>query len=326
MPSRRSSSRVQKIYMHDYGNGDVRLVNSPVNDMRDNALLPKTGPDDPQTWREHVYGPKTRAGLSMDEAFHDMRRAWEVTTGERVDPNRVLCPICVDTLRYPHSLECGHEVCEACRDKWKQFGVSTDVCPSCMDPRDHGVDTLLKTGITLSVRAEHALPEEREQSWGSASGCLYQAAEKDPESPTILTALAVALYHHGESTAALGVLQAALDLDPSFSMAHYYRGVIHSGHGDNATAKQAYADAIEEDPENAKAYHDLGCLLHRALDKGSMNRAHDAFQEAMELDSKMIKAMHSRGAIQLQQGDTAGALQRFASVRSEASTPSGMFE
>mmetsp|Transcript_94224 Transcript_94224/g.186799 ORF Transcript_94224/g.186799 Transcript_94224/m.186799 type:complete len:329 (+) Transcript_94224:87-1073(+) len=321
---RRTSSRVQTVYMHDYGNGEVKIVTAPVNDMGDNTLLPRSGPDDLQTWRDHVFGPKTSAGISVDEACHELRRAFDIKTGVQVDPNRRVCPICGDTLRYPRTLECRHDVCEACFDKWNEFGVSTDVCPSCMDPQDNGGEALLKKGITLFLRAEHAPAGERGHFWGRATACLYQAAGANPESPIALTGLGAALYHHGESLAALHVLQAALELDPDCGMAHYYRGVVYSGHGDDAAAQQAYENAVETDPCHYKAYHNLGCLLHKSGKKPNMARAHDAFQEAIDNNAKMFKALHSCGAIQLQQGDTAGATQRFASVRSAASTPSGM--
>lgn len=272
-----------------------------------------------------MYGPKTRAGVSVDEAVHELRRVFDIKTGAHMDPNRRICPVCGDTLRYPRSLECRHDVCEACFDKWKEFGISTDVCPSCMDPQDNGGDALLKKGITLSVRAEHASPAEREHFWGRASAYLYQAAATNPESPMVLTGLGIALYHHGESVAALGVLQSALDSDPNCGMAHYYRGVIYSGHGDDAAGKQAYEDAILVDPSHSKAHHNLGCLLHKSGEKGDIILARNAFQEAIKNDAKMVKALHSRAAIHLQQGDAKEATQTFASVSNSASMPSGMY-
>jgi len=318
---------VQNVYMHDDCKGEVKLLTAPVNDTRHNALLPRSGPDDPQTWRGYVYGPKTKAGISVDETLHELRRVFDVKTGAaQEDPNRRICPVCMDTLRYPRSLDCRHDVCEACLDKWNEFGVSTNVCPPCMDPRDNKGDALLKKGITLSLRAEHAPPGDRQYCWGHASACLYQAAERNPENPVVLTCLGAALYHHGESAAALGVLQAALDLDPDCGMAHYYRGVIYAGHGDDAASKQAYENAIEVDPSHSKAYYNLGCLLHKSGVKGDIPLAHDAFQEAIDSDPKMVRALHSRGAIHLQQGAPKEATQKFASVmaRSAASTEKRM--
>ena len=77
-------------------------------------------------------------------------------------------------------------------------------------------------------------------------------------------ALASGYYENGQYPVALDAVKAALQADPSYAKAYDVAGSIYAALGDNARAFTHFNRALELDPQNANAMHNLGWLQCQA--------------------------------------------------------------
>ncbi len=70
------------------------------------------------------------------------------------------CTICLDTLRHPIKLPCGHWFCKECIEGLRQAKSVQDLCPTCREPLPPGADKLFDKAwqIYRQVERKVSLP------------------------------------------------------------------------------------------------------------------------------------------------------------------------
>ena len=86
--------------------------------------------------------------------------------------------------------------------------------------------------------------------------------------------------------------KAAIDIDPNDAKAHHNLGVTYAKQGKSDLAVEAYQAAIDIDPSYAKAHYNLGNAYGRQ-DKSDL--AIEAYQAAIDIDPSYAKAHRNLG-------------------------------
>jgi tetratricopeptide (TPR) repeat protein len=107
-------------------------------------------------------------------------------------------------------------------------------------------------------------------------------------------------YNAEEWDGAIVYFTKAVELDPKFTAAYYYRGGAYRNKGAHDHAIADLTKAIELDPKDAKAYVRRGTAYDS---KGDYDRAFADYTKAIELDPKNSAAYSNRGFAYYGKGD-----------------------
>ena len=179
----------------------------------------------------------------------------ELSFGEHDD-----CTICLDALRHPIKLPCGHWFCKECIEGLRQARSVQDLCPTCREPLPPGADQLFAKAWQIWRQVERKV-ERREQGWANLPANLQREMDKvrDLYEQAAEQGHAMAQYNLGVmyangqgvaqnyTTAVKFYEQAA---EQGYAMAQYNLGVMYGqGHGvaqNYTTAAQLYERAAEQ--------------------------------------------------------------------------------
>ncbi|MBN9406992.1 MAG: type IV pilus biogenesis/stability protein PilW [Burkholderiales bacterium] len=100
-------------------------------------------------------------------------------------------------------------------------------------------------------------------------------------------ALASGYYENGQYPVALEAVKAALQADPSYPKAYDVAGSIYAAMGDNARAFTHFNRALELDPQDANAMHNLGWLQCQT---GRYAEAQALFERAVAVPAYLGRA------------------------------------
>ena len=88
------------------------------------------------------------------------------STGQEVDfGSGEDCGICLDTLRDPRKLPCGHWFCRDCIEGMRQSNAVQDACPVCREPLPHDDPAELFAGAWIRFQKAKRQVERRSQGW-----------------------------------------------------------------------------------------------------------------------------------------------------------------
>ncbi|MEQ8665540.1 MAG: sulfotransferase [Rhodospirillales bacterium] len=172
-----------------------------------------------------------------------------------------------------------------------------------------------------------------------AAAIFEQVITQDPGNAFALAHLGVVRHRQGDPTAALDLIDQALELSPDSAADHNNRGEVLKSLGRFRDAAIAYKRAIEIDPDMAIAHNNLGatcrmlnqyeaaeaCLL-RAIqlrpdyaeaygnlgnvmcDLRWLDRAEGYYRKALEIDPALPEVYTNIGNIQADRGEVAAAI------------------
>ena len=141
-----------------------------------------------------------------------------------------------------------------------------------------------------------------------------------PNDPSIQVALGVQLEQVGRSKEAIEHFERALELDPTFYLAHYNLGCAMEEQDRVAAAIEHYEAALSINPDLANAHANLGGLLAA---EGKTATAIEHFQRALERDPNLAVAHNNLAIALLNVGEVTQAIEHFEKamrLRPEAST------
>jgi tetratricopeptide (TPR) repeat protein len=196
-----------------------------------------------------------------------------------------------------------------------------------------------------------AVYREREARRGLACGAAlvlsatvvhWPVAGKAAPSATGYVNLANALAAQGRTDEAVENLRQALQVFPTYGLAHYNLGNVLASQGKLEEAKHHFQEAIRVNPDYAEAHNNLANVLslqgelkeaidhfRRALDLGfvrseihfnlgialarkrDFNEAANHFREAIKINPDYAEAYHNLGRLVAAQGDLEGAIEHF---------------
>ena len=115
----------------------------------------------------------------------------------------------------------------------------------------------------------------------AARGFLERAVESDPGQPALLFNLAAACSGCGDPLAALAALDRALAADPYFVQAMYHKGVVLEGIGKARAAAQVFRDLLDTVPDGIRGDPRFASMLAQATsavaaDGGALAQAIDS--------------------------------------------------
>jgi tetratricopeptide (TPR) repeat protein len=135
---------------------------------------------------------------------------------------------------------------------------------------------------------------------------LKSLEEANPNSADIHTLLGSALADQHEYDRALDEYRKALAIDPSQPQTHYLEGLalIHSGHPKEAV--EELRTALKLNPSDVSAKYHLAFSLIQIQQK---EEAQSLLRQVIQQDPNRADAYYEMGKLQLEQGDTKGAVQ-----------------
>ena len=103
----------------------------------------------------------------------------------------------------------------------------------------------------------------------------------------------------------------AIELDPKFAEAYYFRGIAKGAIQDAIGAIDDYTKAIEINPKYVKAYNYRG---NQKMDQKDYIGAIDDYTKAIEIDPKDISSLYYRGVLKNFFKDYRGAIADFTKI------------
>ena len=97
------------------------------------------------------------------------------------------CAICLDTLRTPIRLDCGHWHCKECIESLRQSASAPDSCPVCREPLPPGAEKLYdeakqefqRLKRQMERRGWSNLPRKLQREWNKVIELMKQAAAQE---------------------------------------------------------------------------------------------------------------------------------------------------
>ena len=160
-------------------------------------------------------------------------------------------------------------------DSFRHLAASVPTCPFTSLKA-----TLFAVILTAAAAANWAAPCAAQVSISSTNGRAEQAAR--------LVAEGVAALQRNDESAARGLFQKALELNPNDVAAHSYLGVMADGAGDLAEAERHFAAAAIADPASPSARNNFGAIL---LKLGRLKMAATQFEISLRLDKNQSSAL-----------------------------------
>lgn len=143
----------------------------------------------------------------------------------------------------------------------------------------------------------------------SARAHFEKAAELDPELAPAHAALAGIYLDAGDNEMAVSSAEMALNIDPDLQQVQKVRYEGYRRMGDEAKAKEVFDEMAAGDPKGlAETLYTNG---ETAFNNGDMGTAKLAFEQALEADPEYARAHYMLGLIHVNQGDGAKAKEHF---------------
>jgi Flp pilus assembly protein TadD len=206
------------------------------------------------------------------------------------------CVICMDVLKNPQTMPCGHRFCRVCVDGMRANGVGKEqVCPLCRGPMPDAEGVYLQAAKLLT-RFNRVLEAESQPPWveevrSKAAALCREALSIDPGHAAAHYGLGVILQGGGADDRAFSAFQAAAAADPQFAPAHYNIGLVLERRKDFAGAEAAYRRAIAiEGGGPPELYNRLGCVLGENCEYAA---AAAAFVQALQIRPSYTDAKHN---------------------------------
>jgi tetratricopeptide (TPR) repeat protein len=136
----------------------------------------------------------------------------------------------------------------------------------------------------LVIGALSLLTWRQELYWRTPLSLWERAAALQPDSSVIRFNRGEALQDAGRWAEALDEYRAAFRLCPTMKQAAYNAAAAHQAVGDPRRAESFYRLTLWMDPENLKAYNNLGCLL---LDEGRPREAAAVLRQGADLAARL---------------------------------------
>jgi type IV pilus assembly protein PilF len=133
--------------------------------------------------------------------------------------------------------------------------------------------------------------------------------------------LAVGYFEEGKTEIALDELKQVIAIDPGFADAYVLRGLIYMRGGDNRQSEESFRRALQLNPRDANAYHNVGWLQ---CQQGRYDESYRSFEQAMAspLYAGRAKTLMALGVCQARAGRTAEAEKSLArSYELDAANP-----
>ncbi len=135
---------------------------------------------------------------------------------------------------------------------------------------------------------------------------LRSLAEKDPNSADVHMLLGSALADQQEYESALQEYRKSLAIDPSQAQTHYLAGLALIRNGHPKDAVEELRTALKLNPSDVSAKYHLAFSLIQIQQK---TEAESLLREVIRQDPNRADAYYEMGKLQLEQGDTKGAVQ-----------------
>jgi protein O-mannosyl-transferase len=182
-----------------------------------------------------------------------------------------------------------------------------------------GVQTRLKylwAGLlVIAVVGFSALTHERNLVWRDTITLFDDVVSKQPNIAWVYANRGIAKYRNFDNSGAFDDMNRALELDPQFPLALYYRGLLHFDANEPDLALTDFDTTLVLLPEFANAYNDRGRVKMSLQDnEGAMAD----FSKAIELNEFFIEAYFNRGLLKGSLGDFEGSIVDYTSVISYA--------
>lgn len=143
----------------------------------------------------------------------------------------------------------------------------------------------------------------------TARAHFEKAAELDPELAPAHAALAGIYLDAGDNEMAIASAEMALNIDPDLQQVQKVRYEGYRRMGDEAKAKEVFEEMAAGDPKGlAETLYTNG---ETAFNNGDMGTAKLAFEQALEADPEYARAHYMLGLIYVNQGDGAKAKEHF---------------
>ncbi len=215
---------------------------------------------------------------------------------------------------------------------YRQKGLYEEALRAFERALEHGEDARL----VAHARAEVLLVAGRD---GEAANLYRSLIEEYGPSPKLLNELGVCLHRAGERGRAESRYEAALAIDPGYSLARNNLGVALANRGDRAGARTliyeasmrpgappdahcnlgilaleegrrrdalaSFRAAVEEDPHSAPGWLGIGAVLSES---GELREARRALARAIELAPESAEARYRMGFLLNRMGDLEGSL------------------
>ena len=119
-----------------------------------------------------------------------------------------------------------------------------------------------------------------------------QARQKNPFDATVVDILAMVQLKKGDRETALSTIKNALSMDGSNTLFHTHHGIILKSLGRLVDARQAYQEALAQDPEAPDTLFNLALLCH---EMGDLEESLTLGQRVAELDTSNAAAFNNLG-------------------------------
>ncbi len=131
----------------------------------------------------------------------------------------------------------------------------------------------------------------RQKDYLNAEKVLSKGIAKNPEHLKARLDMANLRLMAGQFPAAMVQINEILRADMYNSRAYYLKGIAYFGLGDTTTAISSLRTAVEQDPEYADAYFQLGLMHHFLKDRLAI----DYYQTAIRLDPSNTDSYYNLG-------------------------------
>lgn len=148
----------------------------------------------------------------------------------------------------------------------------------------------------------------RAEDFDRGERLLRQIREQDPKMYIIPYMLGEAALRQGNSEEAKTHLQEAVKLAPEFDQAMTALALALHAEGDDAGAQHWLNEALKRNPDNYRAWYELG-VIRRSSDRAA---AANAFVKALAIQPNFGPAERDLGMTRFDQKDYAGAAQHLA--------------
>ena len=168
--------------------------------------------------------------------------------------------------------------------------------------KGESVELLLKSGAHIEKRPGHksALRLAKKQGYTQIVGLLgkYGAVDTDLIAKKLKSGFE--LYEKGELSESLAELNRILEEDPDSAQAYYYRGRTYQKMNKPDLARDDLLASIELDPNNVAALEVTGWLYLQRKDYSESIRY---YSKVVEQDPDNAKAYHNRAGLHTRLGD-----------------------
>jgi arylsulfatase A-like enzyme/predicted Zn-dependent protease len=154
---------------------------------------------------------------------------------------------------------------------------------------------------------QRALEAEEKGDLGALAHRARELAAAEADNPAMLAFAAEWLNRAGDAGGAMKLVARALELDPRYAQALFYRGYLREGRGDPAGAASDYAAALREQPGHFLARYNLSRLF---LVKGEWARAEGEIRAILERLPNHAYTLNNWAYLKMKRDrDCAGALE-----------------